>query len=216
LTCALILASGSPRRHAFLNALGLSYAIHVADVDEESREGEPPHDLVARLSGEKACAVAEAHPEATVIGADTIVTLDEHLLGKPAGPAEAMEMLRRLRGRAHVVYSGVTVCAPGVAPRTAVVGSTVWMRGYAEKEIAAYVASGDPLDKAGAYAIQNESFRPVERMAGCFASVMGLPVQALADLLGEAGVHPPVAPPVACEAVTGMACCGGRERLYRL
>jgi septum formation protein len=216
LTRALILASGSPRRHAFLNALGLSYAIHVADIDEESREGEPPHDLVARLSREKARAVAAAHPEATVIGADTIVTLDEELLGKPAGPAEAAEMLRRLRGRAHVVYSGVTVCVPGGPSRTTVVGSTVWMRDYTEDEIAAYVASGDPLDKAGAYAIQNAPFQPVERMAGCYASVMGLPVQALADLLGEAEVRPPIAPPVACKAVTGMPCCGGHEHLYRL
>lgn len=216
MTRALILASGSPRRHAFLNALGLSYAIHVADIDEETRKGEPPHDLVARLSREKAYAVAAVHPEAIVIGADTIVTLDEELLGKPAGPVEAAEMLRRLRGRAHVVYSGVTVCAPGGPPRTAVVGSTVWMRDYAESEIAAYVASGDPLDKAGAYAIQNERFQPVERMEGCYASVMGLPMQVLADLLEEAGVHPPVAPPLPCEAVTGMPCCAGHERLYRL
>jgi septum formation protein len=216
LTQALILASGSPRRHAFLNALGLSFAIHVADIDEQTRDGEPPHDLVARLSREKACAVAAAHPEATVIGADTIVTLDDGLLGKPAGPAEAADMLRRLRGRAHVVYSGVTVCPPGGVPRTAVVGSTVWMRDYREDEIAAYVASGDPLDKAGAYAIQNEPFHPAERMQGCYASVLGRPVQALVDLLAGAGVRPPVGPPAACEAVTGMPCCAGHDRLYLL
>lgn len=232
MTRALILASGSPRRHAFLNALGLTYAIHVADIDEGTREGEPPHDLVARLSREKAQAIAAAHPGAIVIGADTIVTLDEHLLGKPAGPAEAAEMLRRLRGRAHVVYSGVTVCAPDgrlLGGRssdgsskghrqalTAVVGSTVWMRDYTDEEIAVYVASGDPLDKAGAYAIQDEVFHPAERMEGCYASVMGLPLQALVDLLAKVGVRPGVEPPAACEAVTGMACCAGHDRLYRL
>ena len=101
MTQALILASGSPRRRAFLRALGLSFSIHVADVEEGNGEGEPPHALVARLSREKALLVAAAHPAATVIGADTIVTLDGRLLGKPAGPAEAADMLRRLRGRAH-------------------------------------------------------------------------------------------------------------------
>ena len=212
---ALILASGSPRRHAFLDALGLPFAIHVADVDEAAIDGEPPHDLVARLSRDKARAAAQAHPGAVVIGADTIVTLDDHLLGKPAGPAEAADMLRRLRGRAHVVYSGVTVCAPGGHEGGAVVGSTVWMRHYTDQEIAAYIASGEPLDKAGAYAIQDEAFRPAERMNGCYASVMGLPVQALVDLLTAAGVRPPVAPPAACAAVTGLPCCAGHARLYR-
>jgi MAF protein len=214
-TQALILASGSPRRRAFLRALGLSFSIHVADVEEGNGEGEPPHALVARLSREKALLVAAAHPAATVIGADTIVTLDGRLLGKPAGPAEAADMLRRLRGRAHEVYSGVTVCPPGSGtPHTAVVGSTVWMRAYGEDEIAAYVASGDPLDKAGAYAIQNEPFHPVARMRGCYASVMGLPLRVLVDLLAQVGIRPPVEAAVACEARTGVPCCAGRDRLY--
>jgi MAF protein len=216
LTQALILASGSPRRHAFLNALGLSFSIHVADIEEQTTEGEPPHDLVARLSREKALCIAGAHPGATVIGADTIVTLEGRVLGKPAGPVEAADMLRRLCGRAHVVYSGVTVCPPTGGPLySAVVGSTVWMRAYAEDEIAAYVASGDPLDKAGAYAIQNGPFHPVERMRGCYASVMGLPVRALVDLLAQVGVRPPVEATVACQTGTGVPCCAGHPRLYQ-
>jgi septum formation protein len=198
-----------------LGALGLPFAIQVADVGEDTRQGELPHALVARLSRDKALVVAKARPGETVIGADTIVTLDGRLLGKPTGPDEAAAMLRCLRGRAHVVYSGITVCPPsGRAPHTAVVASTVWMRAYSEDEIAAYVASGDPLDKAGAYAIQNEAFRPVERMQGCYAGVMGLPLQALADLLDRVGVHPPVAVATACAAVTVAPCCTGRDRIY--
>jgi septum formation protein len=215
LTHPLILASGSPRRRAFLQALGLSFSIQVADVEEGTREGEAPYAMVARLSVEKALVVATARPEAVVIGADTIVTLDDELLGKPEGHAEAAAMLRRLRSRAHVVYTGVAVCPPGGGtPLTALVASTVWMRAYTEDEIAAYVASGDPLDKAGAYAIQNESFHPVERMRGCYTSVMGLPLQALADLLTQVGIRPPVETAAACAAHTGVPCCAGHDRVY--
>ena len=150
----LILASGSPRRREFMDALGLAFEIHVADIDERNGDGESPRDLVARLSREKARAVAVRYPHAVVIGADTVVALDGQILGKPAGPSEAAEMLRRLRDRPHEVCSGVTVCPPrGMGDaRTAVSASTVWMRPYSDGEIAAYVASGDPLDKAGAYA----------------------------------------------------------------
>jgi MAF protein len=215
LTQPLILASGSPRRRAFLRALGLSFLIQVADVEEETRIGEAPHAMVVRLSLEKALVVAAARPEAVVVGADTIVTLDDDLLGKPGDPIEAAAMLRRLRSRAHVVYTGVSVCPPrGGTPLTAVVASTVWMRAYTDDEIATYVASGDPLDKAGAYAIQNESFHPVERMRGCYTGVMGLPLQALADLLAQAGIRPPVEAAAACAAHTGVPCCAGHDRVY--
>lgn len=96
---------------------------------------------------------------------------------------------------------------------TAVVGSTVWMRPYGEAEIAAYVASGDPLDKAGAYAIQNAAFHPVARMQGCYASVMGLPLCALTRLLAEAGIVPPVRTTEACSSLTGVSCCGGEQEI---
>jgi MAF protein len=215
----LILASRSPRRRAFMELLGLPFEVHAADIDERNGRGERPADLVARLSRGKALAVAACTRERTVIGADTIVTLDDELLAKPADPVEAAAMLRRLRDRAHQVYSGVTVCPPdGRAPLTGVVESTVWMRDYAADEIATYVASGSPLDKAGAYGIQDARFHPVARLQGCYASVMGLPLCELARLLGLAGAPGLALPPgdvaladvpALCSAVTGVPCCGG-------
>jgi MAF protein len=215
-----------------MRALGVPFVIHVADIDERNGKGEPPDALVARLSREKAQAVARLYPDAIVVGADTIVTLDGQLLGKPAGPGDAAEMLRRLRDRPHDVYSGVTVYPPGGAePKTVVVGSTVWMRPYTDDEIAAYVVSGDPLDKAGAYAIQNAAFHPVSRMQGCYASVMGLPLCALDRLLAEVGImsppHPNPLPPgrgkspparatEACVSLTGVTCCGGERVAFDL
>lgn len=212
---SLILASGSPRRREFMQALGIPFTIQVADVDERDGDGELPADLVSRLSVEKALAVAREQHGRAVVGADTIVTLDGHLLGKPVSPEDAVRMLRRLRDQPHQVYSGITVCGPdGDRPRTAVVRSTVWMRSYSDAEIDAYVASGDPMDKAGAYAIQNAAFRPVSRLQGCYASVMGLPVRALVDLLAEIGVVPPVDSASACTALTGVSCCGGADATY--
>ena len=206
----LILASGSPRRQEFMRALGLNFAIRAADIDERTADGERPEDLVARLSREKAQAVAAQEPDAAVIGADTIVTLDGEILGKPTDPDDAARMLRQLRDRPHAVYSGVTVCpAGGGVPQTAVVGTTVWMRAYSDAEIAAYVDSSDPLDKAGAYAIQHPGFAPVARIEGCYASVMGLPVQDLVRLLARAGIVPPVDAGQACTSLTGFPCCGG-------
>jgi MAF protein len=198
-----------------MRALGLAFVIHVADIDERNGEGELPKALVARLAREKARAVAVCYPGAAVIGADTIVALDGQLLGKPTGPEDAAAMLRQLRRRPHDVYSGVTVCPPdGAEPITAVVGSRVWMRPYSEDEIAAYVASGDPLDKAGAYAIQDAAFHPVARMRGCYASVMGLPLCALARLLAGVGIVPPVPIAEACTSLTGVACCGEENEVF--
>jgi MAF protein len=210
----VILASASPRRREFMRSLGIPFAIRVADIDERNGRGEPPDALVARLSREKALAVAACHPDAVVIGADTIVTLDGHLLGKPTDARDASMMLRRLRDRPHQVYSGVTVSPPSQRrrePSTAVVSSTVWMRRYTDDEIASYVASGDPLDKAGAYAIQNASFHPVARMQGCYASVMGLPLCALSDLLVEIDIVPPIEAAQACAIHTDVSCCGGHD-----
>jgi MAF protein len=204
----IVLASRSPRRYDFIKSLGIAFQIHVADIDERSQEGELPVDLVARLSREKALAVAVLYPDAIVIGADTIVALDGQVLGKPAGPDEATEMLRRLRDRPHHVYSGVTVCSPTHdTPLTSVSDSTVWMRPYSDADIAAYVASGDPLDKAGAYGIQNAEFSPVARFQGCYASVMGLCLCDLVELLSQAGLTIEADAPDACVAITGVSCC---------
>jgi len=212
-SCSLVLASGSPRRREFLELLGIPFAVHVADIDEENGQNDLPRALVARLSREKAAAVSTLFPNAVVIGADTVVALDSEILGKPADAGEAGTMLRLLRDRPHQVYSGVTVCpVNGRNPLTAVVSSTVWMRPYAVDEIAAYVASGDPFDKAGAYGIQNRQFHPVARLRGCYASVMGLPLCKLCALLLQTGVALAVDPQEACSAFTGMQCCGGGER----
>jgi MAF protein len=194
-----------------MERLGLPFQVRVADVDERSQRGERPQDLVARLSRAKALHVAAQNPGATVIGADTIVTLDGVLLGKPADAAEATEMLARLRDRPHKVYSGVTVAAPDCPTgRSAVVESTVWMRDYGDDEIAAYVDGGSPLDKAGAYGIQDAVMNPVAHLEGCYASVMGLPLCTLADLLQ---VDKLVVPAV-CSAVTGVSCCAGEHAVW--
>jgi septum formation protein len=217
LNALLILASASPRRRQFLALLGLPFQIRVADVDERNGKGESSEALVARLSLAKAQAVAASCPHAIVVGADTVVTLDGAILGKPAGRRDAAAMLRRLRGRSHEVYSGVSVCQPNAGkPLTTVVKSTVWMRRYSDAEIAAYVASGDPLDKAGAYGIQHAGFHPVARLQGCYASVMGLPVAHLARLLAQAGIQPPVDVRAACRTLTGVPCCGGDDQVLNL
>ncbi len=208
----VILASGSPRRHEFMERLDMPFEVRVADIDEGNGTDESPPELVARLSRQKAQAVAVQFPEAIVVGADTIVALDRALLGKPADAADAADMLRRLRDRPHQVYSGVSVCSPRRdEPLTAVVESTVWMRPYDEPEIAAYVASGDALDKAGAYGIQHADFHPAARLRGCYASVMGLPLCRLASLLAQADVAPQVDVEAVCSALTGMPCCGGDD-----
>ncbi len=157
----LILASASPRRSELLAALGLPFRCVPASIDEASAPQEAPEALCCRLSLEKAQAILRDFPDATVIGADTIVVLDGMILGKPTSPADAIAMLRALRGRPHEVLSAVSVCQTGAPPRQHLERSKVWMRAYTEAEIQAYVASGDPLDKAGAYAIQHPGFHPV-------------------------------------------------------
>lgn len=204
----LILASTSSRRRELLQALGLPFRVVPADVDERQQTGESPAALVQSLSQAKAAAVATRYPDAVIVAADTVVVLDGLVLGKPADAQEAARMLRALRGRSHLVYSAVTALAAATGRQaTAVSESHVWLRDYSEAEIAAYVASGDPLDKAGAYAIQHRHFTPVARIAGCYASVMGLPLGHLARVLAAVGVAVPVDVAQACQAVTGAECC---------
>lgn len=208
----LILASGSPRRRDFIALLNIPFQIHTADIDELRCKGESPSDMVARLSSEKARTVARRFPEAIVIGADTTVVLEDEVLGKPVDADQAADMLRRLRDRAHHVYSGVTVCVEGGNRHsTAVSDSLVWMRPYSDVELAAYIASGDPLDKAGAYGIQNAEFYPVSRLRGCFAGVMGLPFCHLVGLLKRMDLSISLDAPAACQSLTGVSCCGGQN-----
>ena len=174
----IILASASPRRQELLGLTGLPFSVRPADVDESLLPGEPPAGYVRRLALEKARAARNgARPGQVVLAADTTVALGNEILGKPADAEEAVDMLRRLRGRTHQVYTAVAFYDPA-ADRvvSALCATDVTMRDYAESEIEAYVASGDPLDKGGAYAIQNASFHPVQSLQGCYTSVMGLPL----------------------------------------
>ena len=202
----LLLASQSPRRRALLAALGVSFNIDAADVDETALPGELPDALACRLCRSKAAAVAARHPGATVLAADTMVALDDMLLGKPAGALDAAAMLRLLRGRTHQVYTAVCVASDGSQASQLSI-SDVTMRPYSDAEIAAYVATGDPLDKAGAYAIQHPVFAPVAAWAGCYAGIMGLPLRMVAEMLADAGVVAPVNLPEICANLSGGSCC---------
>lgn len=208
----LVLASQSPRRRELLRLLGLPFDVTAARVDESPRPDETPLELVTRLSRAKACS-ADLHgrQEALVIACDTIVALEDgphkaQILGKPGDRRRAIEMLRSLRGREHVVHSAVTTIGPTGHVMTQLVTTHLTMRRYTEDELRAYVASGDPLDKAGAYAIQHEGFDPVRNIEGCYASVMGLPLCHLAQSLRRQGRPPVVSVPAACQAYTGHQC----------
>ena len=206
----LILASNSPRRKQLLSLGGWDFMAIAPDVNEAVLPGEAPADYVLRLAQQKAKAVRDSSsgllPEAALIlAADTAVIdldqsqVDPHIeqtpkiviLGKPAGSAEAEAMLFQLRGRNHFVYTGLTVlrCGDGAIQSTLVV-TEVPMRDYSDEEIRRYVSTGDPLDKAGAYAIQHPEFKPVQNLQGCYANVMGLPVCHAARLLGNFGSPP--------------------------
>ena len=172
----LILASNSPRRRQLLALTGLPFVVSVADVDESRRANETPADYVLRLARTKARAV-RAGADQFVLAADTTVVDGPDILGKPKDEEEAVAMLERLRGHSHQVYTGIALLrASDGLLLTDLCVTNVPMRNYSDDELYAYVATGDPLDKAGAYAIQHAGFHPVARMDGCFASVMGLPV----------------------------------------
>jgi septum formation protein len=214
----LILASASPRRRRFLQELEVDHRVLVADIDEEPQLQEDAIDLAARLALGKASAVADKlaaqdYP-ALIIGADTVVALDGHLLGKPVDEDDAIEMLRRLRRATHQVHSAlalVMVAEDGARSQQIRINTTdVDMRGYSDEEIVQYVASGDPLDKAGAYAIQHREFDPVASLRGCAAGVMGLPAADLCDMLAEFGVAVDVPLAPVCQRLTGLSCCQER------
>ena len=172
----LILASNSPRRRQLLALTRIPFVVSVADVDESQRANENPAEYVLRLAETKARAV-RAEADQVVLAADTTVVDGSDILGKPRDEAEAVAMLKRLRGHTHQVYTGIALLrARDGLLFTDLCVTDVPMREYTDEEIDSYVASGDPLDKAGAYAIQHPEFHPVARMDGCFASVMGLPV----------------------------------------
>ncbi len=204
----IILASNSPRRKQLLSLLGWSFDVIPADIDESQRPGEPPCTYVRRLACEKAQAVAGQDGfDGVVVAADTIVVdnVNDELLGKPADADEAKRMLRRLRGRVHHVYTGLAL-VDGVRSLDDLCRTEVPMRHYTDAEIERYVASGDPMDKAGAYAIQHAGFRPVSNLSGCFASVMGFPLCHLKRALQQLGYQAADDLPKRCQAFLDYDC----------
>lgn len=172
----LILASGSPRRRELLDLVGIFHVVVPSDVDESARD-EEPRALVRRLSADKAVAVARHYPSDLVLGADSVVVIDGHVLGKPSSPAHALAMLSRLQGRTHLVLTGVALVSEGGSLVADHVEQTdVAMHPASEDELRRYVEGGEPLDKAGAYAIQGEARALVAEITGCYANVVGLPL----------------------------------------
>ena len=193
----LVLASASPRRSELLTQAGFSFQVYPAHIPEDPLEGEDPLTYVTRLAREKAKAVfrelnakngltgsagVDGKSSLAVLGADTTVTLDNHILGKPEDAADAARMLRLLSGRTHRVITGVAlVTAEGA--EVAAEATAVRFLDLTEEEIAAYVATGEPMDKAGAYAIQGRAARWIPRIEGCYFNVVGLPLALVAGML---------------------------------
>ena len=190
----LVLASASPRRRELLGQLGLSFEVSAADIDETPQRGEAAAAYVLRLAREKAQAVVTRHPGAWVLAADTTVVLGDELLGKPRDPAEAREMLGRLSGRTHEVHTGVALAGPA-AEHSTVVRTRVTFRPLSAGEIAWYVGTGEPLDKAGSYAVQGKGGFLVAAVEGSPTNVIGLPLGETLELLARAGLRLPWSAP---------------------
>jgi MAF protein len=203
----LVLASASPRRSELLHLLGIPFEVVVPQGEESAVSGVDARETASRLARGKASSVPLRAAEAVIVAADTLVVFEGRILGKPEDAASAQRVLAALRGRQHQVVTGLAVLPPSAqTPVVQVVETQVWMREYGAEEMAAYVARGEPLDKAGSYAIQDPLFDPVESIEGCYANVMGLPLCHLFVALERIGVAPPAAPPRACEAHTGHTC----------
>ena len=180
----LVLASASPRRRELLTQAGYVFEVQPAHVNEDLRPDEDAIAYVVRLARDKAQAVfaSASDPDTIVLGADTTVTLDNHILAKPEDPSDAARMLRMLSGRTHRVITGVAIAtAKGVEVAAEVTG--VQFRTLSDEEIAAYVASGEPMDKAGAYGIQGLAAKWIPRVEGCYFNVVGLPLALVSSML---------------------------------
>jgi septum formation protein len=202
----LILASNSPRRRQLLALADWNFIVSVADIDESQLENESPADYVLRLAETKARAVKVAADQ-IVLAADTTVVDGMNILGKPKDDEEATAMLTRLRGRTHQVYTGIALLrmSDGQLLKDVCV-TDVPMRNYSDEEIRSYVANGDPLDKAGAYAIQHADFHPVASMDGCYASVMGLPLCHVVRMMRQLEVQPNADVPANCQKFLEYDC----------
>jgi len=186
--CRVVLASGSPRRRDLLNLIGIEHEVRPANIDETMRLREAPRRHAERLAREKASAVAMRDPDLITIGADTVVVINRKVLGKPADADDAARMLRMLSGREHTVITAVAV-SRGRKLRSAIEEVRVKFRRLRDDEIEAYVATGEPMDKAGAYGIQGYGATIVERIEGDYFAVMGLPLMRLVGLMRDVGVR---------------------------
>jgi septum formation protein len=185
----LILASASPRRRELLSSLGLRFEVVTSDVEEILTPGEEVEEYVARLSRAKGAAVAERHPEAWVIAADTVVYLDRRILEKPADAEDAKRMLREIAGRRHVVYTAVSLTHRETSYEdTSVVTTFVDVVPLSEREIEWYVTTGEPMDKAGSYAVQGIGAMFIAAVEGNYTNVVGLPLSTVAEMFARAGL----------------------------
>ncbi|MGA9508608.1 MAG: Maf family protein [Candidatus Sulfotelmatobacter sp.] len=184
----LILASASPRRQELLRNAGIQFEVQPADIDETPLESEAPRDCAERLARKKALGVSRERPKDYVLGADTIVIIDRMILGKPRDSADAARMLRLLSGRTHEVITGVCLVDPVAGDAEQASETTrVMMREISDDEIRDYVATGEPMDKAGAYAIQGIASRWIPRIEGDYSNVVGLPVALVCSMLKKRG-----------------------------
>ena len=204
----LLLASNSPRRRQLLELTGWTFTVQPAEVDETPQPGELPGAYVTRLAADKARAAGSLiSPGTLIIGADTTVADGTLILGKPVDAAEARDMLGRLRGRIHHVYTALAIYdVESGRLETDLCVTRVPMRDYSDLEIEEYVATGDPLDKAGAYAIQHPGFQPVVGLTGCYACVVGLPLCHLQRSMRKFGAAPIGDVPRACQTALSYAC----------
>jgi septum formation protein len=186
----LILASSSPRRQELLRQTGIDFEVMAPHINEDQRPGEAPLEYALRLASEKAQTVARHRPLGPVLGADTIVVVDGEVLGKPADAADAVRMLRRLSARVHQVSTAVSLALPEGGADTRSCTTQVYFRKLTEDEIQQYVAGGEPMDKAGAYAIQGGAARWADRIEGEYSNVVGLPLSLVTDMLRTNGLLP--------------------------
>ena len=203
-----MLASNSPRRRQLLALGNWDFKVIAADVDETQLDGETPRDYVLRLAQAKALVTQpRAESEAVIIGSDTTVVVDDSILGKPVNEEDAERMLKQLRGRKHQVYTGIALYRVRDGKMLTELSITdVPMRNYSDAEIRAYINSGDPMDKAGAYAIQHPEFQPVHSMQGCYAGVMGLSMCHVLRALKKFEISPAADVPAACQTLLNYHC----------
>lgn len=208
----LFLSSQSPRRRQLLDLLQIPYQTQNSEIDETPLPNETPPDYVQRLAVSKAKAIAQSvPPEALILAADTTVVAEwngsQMIIGKPKDPQDAHVILTQLRGRSHLVFTALALYQPSRGQIWQNICQTkVFMRSYSDKEMEKYIASGDPLDKAGAYAIQHRSFHPVAKIEGCYSNVMGLPLCLVAELLKVAGLSVETDIPRICQKEFSIQC----------